>query len=64
VLTYFEPDLGRAVLTRMLAHLQPQGALVVGIHERLPGGFGGLEPWPECRVCYCRCGDSADHPQA
>ena len=62
VLTYFEPDLCRAVLTRIVAHLQPQGALVVGLHERLPEAFAGLEPWPECRACYRRCGDGADHP--
>jgi chemotaxis protein methyltransferase CheR len=64
VLTYFEPDLRPAVLTRMVAHLQPQGALVVGLHERLPEDFAGLEPWPECRACYRRCRDGADHPQA
>jgi chemotaxis protein methyltransferase CheR len=64
VLTYFEPDLRRAVLTRMVARLQPQGALVVGIHERLPDEFRGLEPWPGSRACYRRCGDGADHSQA
>jgi chemotaxis methyl-accepting protein methylase len=59
VLTYFEPDLRRAVLTRMVVRLQPQGALVVGLHERLPEGFTGLEPWPGCRACYRRRGDGA-----
>jgi len=63
VLTYFEPDLRRAVLTRMVARLKPQGALVVGIHERLPTDLGGLEPWPRCRACYRHCGDAAEHAQ-
>ena len=64
VLTYFEPQRARAVLMRMVAHLQPQGALVVGLHERLPGGFAGLEPWPQCRACYRRCDGGVEHPQA
>jgi chemotaxis protein methyltransferase CheR len=63
VLTYFAPDLRRAVLTRMVARLRPQGALVVGMHERLPEGCTGLEPWPGCRACFRRGGDGAGDPQ-
>ena len=43
--TYFEPALQREVAERLALALRPGGALVVGSHERLPEGSGGLTPW-------------------
>jgi chemotaxis protein methyltransferase CheR len=51
VLTYFEPDLQSEIMQRMLARLRPGGALVVGLHERLPDGLS-LSPWPGARAIY------------
>ncbi len=45
VFTYFEEDLQRSALDRMRAVLKPDGALVIGIHERLPEGVGGFSEW-------------------
>jgi chemotaxis protein methyltransferase CheR len=50
VFTYFEPDLQRAILGRLMKRLVPGGALLVGSHEALPepaallpsGGTPGL----------------------
>lgn len=39
VLTYFEEDLQRELLPRILARLSPGGAFVIGRKERLPAGF-------------------------
>jgi len=39
VLTYFEEDLQRELLPRILARLAPGGAFVIGRKERLPAGF-------------------------
>jgi chemotaxis protein methyltransferase CheR len=47
--TYFEPELQRAVLARLIEALRPGGALVIGLHEQLPLG---LEPWPGARAVY------------
>ena len=43
--TYFELPLQREVAERLALALRPGGALVVGSHERLPEGSGGLTPW-------------------
>ena len=43
--TYFADDVQAQVLERLLGVLRPGGALVVGLHERLP-----LEPWPGARA--------------
>jgi len=45
VFTYFEEDLQRSALDRMRAVLKPDGALVIGIHERLPEGIVGFGEW-------------------
>ncbi|MDH3859210.1 MAG: methyltransferase domain-containing protein, partial [Gammaproteobacteria bacterium] len=45
VFTYFDEDLQRNILDRMLGVLKPDGALVIGIHERLPEGVGGFNEW-------------------
>ena len=52
VLTYFAPPLQRKVMERVIARLRPGGALVVGIHEALPGAFPALAPWDGARVIY------------
>lgn len=43
--TYFDAETQRALLARLLAHLEPGGALVIGKRERLPDGAAGLRPW-------------------
>jgi chemotaxis protein methyltransferase CheR len=45
VFTYFEESLQEELLPRILERLTPGGALVIGIHERLPGAPRGLAPW-------------------
>jgi chemotaxis protein methyltransferase CheR len=52
--TYFAAELQREVLARMVDRLQPGGALVVGLHEWLPGPVGDLSPWPGTRAVYER----------
>jgi chemotaxis protein methyltransferase CheR len=54
VLTYFEPELRRAVMRRVADALRPGGALVVGIHETLPQGIDELLPWPQARAVFRR----------
>jgi chemotaxis protein methyltransferase CheR len=54
VLTYFEPEIQRAVMRRIVDVLRPGGALVVGIHEALPPGVEGLAPWPGARAIFRR----------
>lgn len=46
VFTYFDAAGQSAILARLLACLQPGGALVVGRRETLPPGTTGLAPWP------------------
>jgi chemotaxis protein methyltransferase CheR len=45
--TYFALDVQRQVAERLLSHLNPGGALVLGKHELLPPGRFPLEPWVE-----------------
>ena len=52
VLTYFEPELQRRVLDRVIKRLRPYGVLVIGVHERLPQDTSGLAPWPGATVVY------------
>jgi chemotaxis protein methyltransferase CheR len=40
--TYFSEPLQRKVLASMLERLRPQGYLVIGTHEKLPGEVAGL----------------------
>jgi len=56
VLTYFEPELRRAVMRRIADTLRPGGALVVGLHETLPQGIDDLAPWPQARAVFRRVG--------
>ena len=39
-------------LERIASRLRYGGALVVGIHERLPQPAAGFEPWPGCRAVF------------
>ena len=57
VLTYFEPELRRAVMRRVAGTLRPGGALVVGVHETLPQGMDDLVPWPQARAVFRRVGE-------
>jgi chemotaxis protein methyltransferase CheR len=51
--TYFEPEIQRTVLARIVARLRPGGALAIGLHESLPEA-AGLAPWPGARCVYER----------
>lgn len=53
--TYFGAEPGRAALERIASRLRFGGALVIGIHEQLPGG--PFVQWPGCRAVF-RLGDS------
>jgi chemotaxis protein methyltransferase CheR len=46
--TYFDAERARLVLEGIADRLRPSGALVVGVHERLPQPTTGFEPWPGC----------------
>lgn len=45
VFTYFDQDRQREVLGRIQKKLLPGGALVIGIHEKLPEGVTGFRAW-------------------
>jgi chemotaxis protein methyltransferase CheR len=45
--TYFDTEGQAMVLGHLTGALRPGGALVVGLHEKLP-----LEPWPGARAVY------------
>jgi len=55
--TYFDEPLQRDVLKRIVSVMHDGGALVIGAHEKLPDGFPGLSPWPNCRYVYRKSGD-------
>lgn len=55
--TYFEEDLQREVLARLVGRLLPGGALVIGLHERLPSGTPGVVPWNGLRAVYRHAGE-------
>lgn len=50
--TYFGAELARLALERIATRLRHGGALVVGIHEKLPPPATGFEPWPGCRAAF------------
>lgn len=52
VFTYFADELQREVSRHLVRSLRAGGVLVVGAHEALPDGLGGLEPWPATRGVY------------
>jgi chemotaxis protein methyltransferase CheR len=50
--TYFDAEHARLALERIASRLRPGGALVVGIHEKLPQPAHGFELWPGCRAVF------------
>jgi chemotaxis protein methyltransferase CheR len=52
--TYFNAEGARRALERIASRLRPGGALVIGIHERLPAPAEGFAPWPGCRAVFRR----------
>ena len=54
--TYFAEPLQRRVLARLLERLRPQGWLVIGTHERLPGETPELEPLAHAPQVFQRRG--------
>ena len=61
--TYFDAERQRAACARLAASLRSGGALVVGIHERLPAGAEGFQPWPGVRCVHRRvtCASPRSH---
>jgi len=57
VLTYFAVPMQQRLTQRIANRLRIGGALVIGIHESLPGGVVGLAPWPGTRCTYRRVAD-------
>jgi chemotaxis protein methyltransferase CheR len=49
--TYFGPELARAALKRIAERLPLGGALVIGVHERLPD-MELFRPWPGCGMVF------------
>lgn len=50
--TYFGAEQARHALDRLASRLRLGGALVVGIHERLPASAAKFEPWSDCRAIF------------
>jgi chemotaxis protein methyltransferase CheR len=50
--TYFGDELAGAALERLASRLRYGGALVIGVHERLPAEAAAFEAWPACRATY------------
>ena len=44
------PALAAAALEHLSSRLRPGGALVIGVHEKLPADV--LAPWPGCRAVF------------
>jgi chemotaxis protein methyltransferase CheR len=51
--TYFEPPLQQEVLSQIVAHTRPGGAIAIGLHESLPDARH-FAPWPGVRCVYER----------
>jgi chemotaxis protein methyltransferase CheR len=62
VFTYFDEELQRETLDRLLTSLVPGGAFVVAPHEQLPAG-APLEPWFPRLGIYRRPGPDSAHPR-
>jgi len=50
--TYFAPEDRQRTLERLGTTLRPGGALVIGVHERLPSAVSWLSPWPGTRAIF------------
>ncbi len=61
--TYFDAEGQHAACARLAASLRPGGALVVGIHERLPAGAEEFQPWDGVRCVHRRvtCASPSSH---
>ena len=55
VCTYYDDALQQDTMTRIIQQLTPGGALVLGIHEQLPEGLTGLEPWSQKLRVFRKC---------
>jgi chemotaxis protein methyltransferase CheR len=56
VFTYFSFDLQMRLGRQLIGRLHPGGALVIGLHESLPTGIEGVEPWADARAVFRRTG--------
>lgn len=54
VFTYFDDDSQRQILRRLANALQPEGFLVIGIHETLPQDYDGFAVWSQRLGVYQR----------
>jgi chemotaxis protein methyltransferase CheR len=54
VFTYYEEDLQRETLARLVDAMMPGAALAIGGHESLPDGESRLAPWGSLRAVYRR----------
>lgn len=61
VFTYFDEALQRRLLNRIADRMFPGGALVLGIHERLPANSQGFSAWFEKQRIYRKSSDP-DNP--
>jgi chemotaxis protein methyltransferase CheR len=52
--TYFGAERARQTLEHIASRLRTGGALVIGVHERLPAPCAVFEPWPGCRATFRR----------
>jgi chemotaxis protein methyltransferase CheR len=59
--TYYPEALQKAVLAEVIGSLSRGGFLIVGSHEKLPGGFSGVEPTPYHRNIYYLKERKTDH---
>ncbi len=64
VLTYFDAPTQSRLLDELSAHMRPDGALVIGAHEKLPISASGVAAWngapPICRLSGMRCPPRSD----
>ena len=59
--TYFDEDLQREVLMSIAGSLVPEGALVIGTHEKLPVDAEGFAPWMAGSCIYRKTEQVAGH---
>jgi len=52
VLTYFLLAEQQKIMKRLIARLEPGGALVIGLHEALPPSCAGFASWTSARAIY------------
>jgi chemotaxis protein methyltransferase CheR len=52
--TYFSNELQVRLARQLAGKLRAGGALVIGLHERLPAGVEGLGAWPKARAVFRR----------